>query len=136
MAILIPDVGEVKFLEAALGKTAAENLLLKLFVNDITPAEGDTAATYTVAAGGGYADKTLTTTSWGSAGTAAGVTSIAYAEQTFTFTGALTTNPTIYGYILVGATSGILYAAERAAASFTPAANGDTYKVTPRLELA
>lgn len=135
-ALLVPDVGEVKLLEAALGKTAAENLTLKLFASNTTPAEGDTAGTYTEASGGGYSAKTLTTTTWGNASTSSGTTSASYAEQTWTFTGALTTNPTIYGYFLVGATSGTLYWAERAAATFEPATSGDTYKVTPRLELA
>ena len=136
MALLVPDVGEVKLLDRALRLSAEENLTLKLFSNDYTPVEGSVAGDFTESAGGGYAAKTLTNGSWGAAATAGGTTSSAYAEQTFTFTGALTTNPNIYGYYIVGATSGTLYWAERAAATFTPANNGDTYKVTPRIELA
>jgi hypothetical protein len=136
MALLVPDAGEVKLLDAALGRVSAENLTLKLFVNDYTPVEGSVAGDFTEAAGGGYASKTLTATSWGAASTSSGTTSAAYAQQTFTFTGALTTNPTIYGYYLVGATSGTIYWAERLTASFTPASNGDAVNVTPRIELA
>lgn len=136
MALLVPDVGEVKLLDAALGRVAAENLLLKLYATNVTPAEGDTAGSYTEAAGGGYAAKTLTAGSWGAAATSTGTTSSAYAQQTFTFTGALTTNPAIYGYYVVGATSGVLYWAELLAAPFTPASNGDQVLVTPRIELA
>jgi hypothetical protein len=136
MALLVPDVGEVKLLDRAMKDSGGENLTLKLFANDYTPVEGSVAGDFTVAVGGGYADKTLTTASWGAAATVGGTTSTVYAEQTFTFTGVLTTNPTIYGYYLVGASSGVLYWAERASATFTPANNGDTYKVTPRIEFA
>lgn len=133
--LLVPDVGEVQLLKFALGVDASENQTLKLYATNITPAEGDTAGTYTAAAGGGYADKTLTKTSW-TVSTSAGVTTGSYAAQTYTFTGALTTNPTIYGYFVVSATGGILLWAELAAATFTPASNGDTYTVTPKIELA
>lgn len=131
--LLVPDVGEVKLVDRMLRLSAEENLTLKLFTSNTTPAEGDTAATYTVAAGGGYADKTLTNGSWGAASTSTGTTTSTYAEQTYTFTGALTASATIYGYFVVGATSTVLYWAERAAATFQPAANGETYKVTPVL---
>lgn len=134
MALVVPDVGEVRLLGMALGTLAQEDQTLKLFVTNVTPAEGDTAGTYTEATGGGYAAKTLTAANWPDPTTAAGTTSSSYAEQTYTFTGALTTNPTIYGYFVVGATSTVLLWAELAGATFTPANNGDTYKVTPRLE--
>lgn len=135
-ALVVPDVGEVRLLGMALGTLAQEDQTLKLFATNVTPAEGDTASTYTEAAGGGYAAKTLTAANWPDPTTAAGVTSSSYAEQTFTFTGALTTNPTIYGYYVVGAISTVLLWAELAGATFTPANNGDTYKVTPKLEAA
>lgn len=134
-ALLVPDVGEVQLLKFALGVDASEDQVLELFVSNTTPAEGDTLATYTVAAGGGYAAKTLTKTAW-TVGTTGGTTSAEYAEQTFTFTGPLTTNTTIYGYLLKSATGGILLWQERAAATFVPANNGDTYKITPRIEAA
>jgi hypothetical protein len=133
--LLVPDVGEVLLLKYALNFTAAENQKLKLFATNVTPAEGDTAGTYTEAAGGGYAEKALTGSSW-TVSTTSGTTSGVYAAQTFTFTGALTTNPTIYGYYVVAATAGTLLWAELAAATFTPASNGDTYVVTPKIELA
>lgn len=131
--LLVPDVGEVQLLKFALGVDASEDQTLDLFVSNTTPAEGDTAGTYTIATGGGYAAKTLTKTSW-SVATASGTTTASYAEQTYTFTGALTTNPDIYGYRVKSASGGILLWAERASVIFTPANNGDTYKVTPKLE--
>lgn len=133
--LLVPDVGEVQLLKFALGVDASENQTLVLFASNTTPAEGDTAGTYTAATGGGYADKTLTKTSW-SVGTSGGVTTGSYAEQTYTFTGALTTNADIYGYFVKSASGGILLWAERAASTFTPTNNGDTYKVTPQITAA
>jgi len=61
-----------------------------------------------------------------------------YAKQTWTFTGALDGSATIYGYFIIGATSGVLIAAERAATAdqFAPADNNDTYSVTPVLKFS
>lgn len=131
MTILVPNTGEIIALSYLTGKTAStEDLKYQMFATNITPAETDTAGTYTIAAGGGYADKTMTGASWTVTGGAP--TSAAYAQQTWTFTGALTTNATIYGYIAVGATTGTLFFAETFA-SFTPAANGDNIKLTPTI---
>jgi hypothetical protein len=135
MALLVPDVGEARLLANALNKATPANQTLKLFVNDVTPGESDTAATYTAAAGGGYADKTLTGSSW-TVASVGGVTTASYAEQVFTFTGVLTTNPTIYGYFVVDAADGVLLWAERAGSTFVPTNNGDTYKVTPAITQA
>ena len=132
MVGIVVNAGEDITLKAALIHTAGQNLRLKLFATDDTPAETDTTGTYTEAVGGGYADILLTGASW--TVTPGAPTSAAYAQQTYTFTGALTTNGTIYGYFLTQTTSGTLYAAEAGAAlQFTPANNGDTYKVTPTI---
>lgn len=47
MALLVPNVGEGRALKAILNNTAPENLVLKLFSSNTTPAEGDTHLTYT-----------------------------------------------------------------------------------------
>lgn len=135
--LLVPDVGEVLLLKNALNFSGAvvENQTIKLYATNVTPAEGDTAGSYTEAAGGGYASKALTGANWVVA-TATGTTTATYPIQTWTFTGALTTNTTIYGYFVVGTTSGTLLWAELAAATFQPASNGDTYSVTPAIQLA
>ncbi len=131
MTILVPNTGEVIALSLLVNKiAAAEDLKYCLFATNITPAETDTSATYTLAAGGGYADKTLTGASW--TVTAGAPTSAAYAQQTWTFTGPLTTNGTIYGYIAKRATTGDLVFAETFT-SFTPAANGDNILLTPTI---
>jgi hypothetical protein len=131
MTLLVPQVGEEKALRNFLNNTAPENQTLKLFANNITPAETDTHTSYTEAAGGGYASKSLTGANWTFAGPSP-TTATYNAEQVFTFTGPLTTNPNIYGYYVVQATSGVLLWAETSTV-FTPTNNGDQYKITPKI---
>ncbi len=128
MTLLVATVGANLALEHIVNKTAPENLILKLFKSNTTPANGDTAATYTEATFPGYAAITLTGASWG----AASARSIAYAQQTFTCSGVATDD--IYGYYLVGATSTTLYWAERdASAPFAVRVSGDAVKITPTI---
>lgn len=131
MALLVPNTGEVIALSLLVNKTSPENLVYRLYATNVTPSETDTAATFTEATGGGYAAITLTGASWTVTGGAP--TSAAYAQQTYTFTGALTTNATIYGYFVTQATSGTLVLAEAFTTNFTPASNGDTIKLTPQI---
>ena len=131
MTLLVPNTGEVLFLEMIVNKTAAQDWVLKLFKSNTTPAETDTAATYTEADFTGYSSITLTGSSWGS-GSAGAPSSIAYAQQTFT-SSADSQNQDIYGYYYVQATSGTLILAERQASSFNIANNGDTIKLTPAI---
>jgi hypothetical protein len=139
-AEMFNDAGAADALNAWLNNTwpaGGKNLILKLFCNNVTPADTDTLATYTEASGGGYAAITLTNGSW----VVSEVSSIwqaAYAQQTFTFTGALTTNPTIYGYYIIDQTTptaNVVWS-QLLVAPFTPANNGDTCKVTPLLQLS
>ena len=132
MAIVLADVGAAKILTQYF-ITSAANLTLKLFATNVTPADTDTAGTYTEASGGGYVAKTLSAASW-TESNVAGIEQVAYASQVFTFTGALTTNPTIYGYYVVDAGGVLIYA--EAATAFTPANNGDAYTVPPKFQLS
>jgi hypothetical protein len=129
MALNFPDVGENLVLDMIVNKTAAQNLVLKLFKSNTTPAESDTAATYTEADFSGYAAITLTGSSW----VAASSGSNSYAQQTFTHNGGATSN-SIYGYFVVQLTSGILLYSERdGSAPFTLANNGDNVKIAPTI---
>lgn len=132
MTLVVPNQGEQIMLDAATGKTAATAWTLRLFVNNHTPVNSDTEAQYTEAAGGGYAAIALTASNWVT--TPGSPTSSAYPQQTFTFTGALTTNPTIYGYYVTNAGGKLLYA-ELLPQPFTPANPGDNVQVTPQLTL-
>lgn len=128
MALLVPNVGEVIALKALLNNTAGQDQTLKLFATNVTPAETDTAGSYTEAAGGGYASKSLAGASWSF--TSGAPSHADFAQQTWTFTGALTTNATVFGYFVIQTGSGTLLWAE-AFSSFTPANNGDQILLTP-----
>lgn len=132
MTLLVPNNGEGDGLEYFVNKSAPQNLVLRLYTNNVTPAETDTAASYTEASGSGYSAITLTGTSWGSP-TEGAPSSIAYAQQTFTFTGAL---GNVYGYFMTRATSGRIALAERFTdGPYNIANNGDQIKVTPQITL-
>lgn len=131
MALNFPDTGENLALEMIVNKTAAQNLVVKLYKSNTTPAEGDTAGSYTEAGFPGYAAVTLTGASWG----AASAGSIAYAQQTFTCSG--TSTDDIYGYYVVQVTSGTLVYSERdASAPFAVRISGDNIKITPTITAA
>lgn len=131
MAGLLVNQGEQIMLEALVNKTAPQPLRLKLFKNNVTPAETDTEATYTEATFTGYADVALTAASWTISGTAP--TSIDFAEQTFT-SSANQTAQSIYGYYYVQQTSGKLVAVERFSdGPYSIANNGDAIKITPHV---
>jgi hypothetical protein len=126
MALVVPDVGAAYILGKVFG--AAASLTLRLYATNVTPADASTNASFTTAAGGGYADKTLAG-AWTVGDDGGGIQQAAFAQQTWTFTGALTTNPTIYGYEVLDGTT--LIFAELLPAPFTPATNGDQLKITP-----
>lgn len=130
MAGIVANAGEELALKNFLNHTAPQNQVLKLFVNNVTPAEGDTAASYTEMSTQGYASKALTGTSW--TVTPGAPSSASYAQQTWTFdgTGGATV---VYGYFVVQAVSGVLMFAERFASPPTIANNGDQIKLTPTI---
>lgn len=129
MALNFPDTGENLALGMIVNKTAAENLVLKLYKNNITPSDTDVAGTYTEATFPGYSAITLTGATWNAP--AAG--SISYsAEQTFTCSGASTDD--IYGYYVIQTTSGTLLYSERdGSAPFAVRISGDAIKITPTI---
>lgn len=135
MALLVPDVGEVLMLKNIVNNTAPTNLVLKLYQSNTTPAEGDTAATYTESNFTGYANVTLTGASW-TVGTVAGTSNATYAQQTYTSSAAQTTQ-NVYGYFVTAGPTGTLLWAERFTDGPYPITNnGDAVKVTPYIELA
>lgn len=132
MTLLVVNNGEVQALRYLVNKDGlTENLVYRLFTNDITPAETDTAASYTEAAGGGYAAKTLTGSNW--TVTEGAPSTATYAQQEWGFTGALTGSATIYGYYVTRASTGDLVYAERLSTPRQPTTNGDALRITPRI---
>lgn len=145
MPAVIPNDSEPTLLSNLLAGGAFENWTLKLYKTNVTPAETDTIASYTVADFTNYTNKTLTRSISGSTwstpasgaptGSWSGEASVAestYQQQSWTC-GA--TGNTIYGYWIEGATSTKLIMAELFATART-LASGDTLNLTPRIGLA
>jgi hypothetical protein len=153
MAYLIPNEGELRLLNEALdGGLTRENWTLVLFKSNTTPAEADTVATYTPVTSAdwpGYADVTLTRTVSGATwntpanGTPtnawsaeSSVAESAYGASPQSFTNNHASNVvTVYGYLIKGATSSKLIAAETFAAPRTLNPN-DVLQFTPRFGFA
>lgn len=125
----IPNEGELRLLEKAL----ADNLELCLFVNDVTPADGDTEAAYTEMSTHGYALKTLTGGSW-SVSTVGGKAEATYAQQTFSFTAA--SPVTVYGYYIKDPADDKLIQVERLTTPQVVELTGDAIRITPKITLA
>lgn len=132
MTLIVPTVGLNKFLELGLTDILSGDLMLKLYSNNIIPSESDTAATYTVVSGGGYANITLDDGDWT---TLDGVST--QPQVQFNFTGATDAPTTIYGYYVVNADNVLMWA-ERFSESVVPfvPTNGSSIKITPRFEAA
>lgn len=131
MALKIPNEGELELLDKCLKDTLSvdENYIMKLYQNDHTPANSDTAADYTEATFAGYSAKPLTRAGWGIASTNdSGLAQSTYSvEQSWTCTDS---SQIIYGYYVLGATSGKVLWAEKFDITRTLAV-GDQLKITP-----
>lgn len=136
--VVIPLEGAIEILKRILyGNAGAENLSLRLFKNNFTPGLTSTGADFTVATFTGYANITLTSSQ--AAGTwAVPTSSTPYALSTY---GTLaswtaTTDQTIYGWYLVGATSGKVYAAQLfSSPRVLVGAQSDTITLTSKLQV-
>lgn len=126
MAGVVPNAAEVDALNYILNKDTPEDILLKLFTNNVTPAETDTAAAYTEAAVAGYAAITLGGAAWTVTG--GDPTQGEAAAQLFTMTAA----GNFYGYFMVRQTSGVIVGAERfSGAPYALPSGGGDISVTP-----
>jgi hypothetical protein len=130
MSLVLSDTGAEVLLAAVFDNTSAT---LRLYTNNRTPSDTDVSGDYTEAAGGGYAAKALTAGNW--TVTSSNPPAAVYAEQAFTFTGALAGPGTIYGYFVEDGLGRLLWA-ERFLSPFTPTQNGDQLKITPRFEMS
>lgn len=128
MPLVVPNNGEGDALDAFVGKALPSSLVLKLYSNNVTPAETDAAAAYTECAISGYSAITLTPGSWTT--TEGAPSETAYAQQTFT----LTAGGDVYGYYMTRSGGGRIALAERfTSAPFTLPSGGGTVKVTPKI---
>lgn len=132
MAGVLCNNGENRMLALLVNKTgySLADMTLRLYKNDVTPAETDTAATFTEATFTGYAAVSLASADWTL--TPGAPSSAACAQKTFT-SSADQALQTIYGYYLTENGGGTLVAAERFSASVGIISNGDNIKVTPTI---
>lgn len=131
MSLIVPNVAKNDFLTFLL----EEDLTLRLYSNDKTPAATDTAASYTEVAGGGYSPVTLSSDDWTITEASPSVATQPF--RNFGFTGPTTAPGTVYGYYLTNL-SGVIRWAERfeeGVLPFEPEA-GSLIRVTPRIDLA
>jgi hypothetical protein len=140
--MVCPHEGEVQLQKDLLGAAALENWTLKLFKNNITPALTDTSSTYTEADFTGYSAVTLTRsvsgTTWSTPSGGGSVLESGCSKSTYGASAqswSATSAQTIYGYYIVGATSGKVIFAERFASSVS-LINPSTITVQPSFELA
>ncbi len=132
MAFAFVNTGRKIVTEAFINKTATQNLSLRLFTNNITPADTTVATDLVQATFTGYAAATLNGATWGAANTGRPSVS-SYPIQTFTSSVTQATQQ-IYGYYIVQATSGILLGLERFVDAPIPITNlNDFVTVTPSL---
>jgi len=131
MTIVVQNNGEGDALTFAVAKANPTELILRVYKNDITPSETDTAATYTEADFPGYANVTLTGANWTVSEGAPSQAS--YAQQSFT-RNAGGAAQSVYGIYMTRVTSGRIFLAERdPSGAFAINNNGDAYKYTPQI---
>jgi len=133
MALIVPTESENTNLGFMLGFATPGNQILKLFTNDIIPADTDVAATYTEMATLGYEAKSLVKGSWTIAQNG-GVAEASQAAQTWTFSAG--TAVTVFGYFVVDTTTGVLLWAERFVAGKVVQYAGDQIIITPKITLS
>lgn len=135
MAIVFTDIGCDEVLKTYLNNVrAGNNLTLRLYTNDYTPLQTSNNTNFTDAAGGGYAAITLALNSW-TITPANDPSDAIYANQTFTFSGNLTGNASVYGYFVTDAANTVIWG-ERFGANFTPTNNGDNIVIAPKLQMS
>jgi hypothetical protein len=132
MALLMVDQGEGVSLAIIVNKVAPQDLVLHLYKNDKTPADGDTEDDYEEATFSGYVQKGLAGANW--TVTPGAPSEAAYPQQTFLSDQAQTVE-NVYGYYITQSVSEMLIWAERFPLPCPIYNNNDAVKVTPKIQL-
>jgi hypothetical protein len=133
MALVVPDLGEIELLTKLLINTAdTEDYILRLYKNNYTPIAATVIGSFTEADFTNYAEKTITRSDWAAPSTVSNKAESSVTTQSWTC--GATTN-TIYGYYVVGATSGVCLWAEEFA-TVKVLADGDILNLTPKFNLS
>jgi len=132
MALVCPDqMGEILLLQYIVGKVAAGDSVLHLYLNDHTPTDSSVIANLTEVTAAGYAAITLTTTNWTTT-QSGGITTAVYSEQTFSFGTVATT----YGYYITNTSGQLLWLERFSGAPFNIPSGGGTVSITAKLTLS
>jgi len=133
MALVVPDLGEIELLTKLLINTAdTEDYILRLYKNNYTPIAATVIGSFTEADFTNYAEKTIARSDWAAPSTVSNKAESSVTTQSWTC--GATTN-TIYGYYVVGATSGVCLWAEKFATERV-LADGDILNLTPKFNLS
>lgn len=133
MALVVPDQkGEILLLQYIVGMVNADNPVLHLYANDVTPSDSSILTDLTeVSTSKGYAAITLLSNNWTTT-QSSGVTTAVYSEQTFTFT----TDATAYGYYVTDESNNLLWLERFSGAPFDIPDGGGTVSITAKLTLS
>lgn len=139
MAICLHDLGADLILNTFFIATDVQSLNIHLYTQATAVTDEQAIGDFTEATGGGYALIALTRgTTW--VVTAGNDPSDAIYNGatgvTFTFTGAIGGSGIVYGYYVTNNANTVLIWSEPLTAPFTPANNGDTIKIIPKIALA
>lgn len=132
MALVCPDQkGEILLLQYIVGMTLADNPVIHLYSNNLTPSDSTIKSQLTEVSAGGYAAITLLSANWTTT-QAGGVTTAVYSEQTFTFS----TDATAYGYYITNESNDLLWLERFSGAPFEIPDGGGTISITTKLTLS
>jgi hypothetical protein len=126
MALVVPNVGEASLLQKMLNQNQTANLVLGLYINDLTPNAFTTFSGIVPCTTTGYVAATIPNSAW-VVGTPVGAnySEAGYPEQPFTFSA--TSAPTlVYGYYVTDTNDNLLWLERFTNAPFTvPPAGGN-----------
>lgn len=131
MALVITDSAATEMARYYVNASQPQNLVLRLFVNNVTPTADSKASDFVEARSGGYSPITLSGDQW----TVAPGTPIeaSFPQQAFTCNGSGIVQ-SCYGYFVTREQSGQVAHAERFPnAPYAFANDGDQIKITPRI---
>jgi hypothetical protein len=132
MALVVPDLGEVRLLNYIVNKVSPTNLVLHLYSNSLTlSTETFSTGSFTEATATGYSSVTLTGAGW-NASTVGGISSALYDNGiTFSFS----VGQDIQGYYVTDTSNNILWAEEFPGAPFQLPVGGGDIAVRPQVQL-
>lgn len=135
MTLWTPNLGQLQLLDKMLKKALStdEGYYLKLYQNNYTPDANSAPGSFTEATFTNYAVMTLARATWNASVIVSGAAQTSYGSSPLSWTCGASGN-TIYGYYVVGATSGVVLWAELFATSRV-LANQDVLNLTPQFTL-